>query len=115
MFNTPHGAICASLLPSVMKHNVKVIEELGSGSELKRRYREIARILTGDGEATISDGVNWLENLAEHLDIPGLGSMGITPSDFDQILAKAKSSSSMRKNPVELPDPVLHAILQEAY
>ena len=79
------------------------------------RYQEIAFILTGNEEASISDGVKWLELLAERLNIPGLGSMGISPSDFDRIVAKAKASSSMQKNPVDLSDSVLHAILEEAY
>mgnify|MGYP001040885275 CR=1 FL=1 len=115
MFNAPHGAICASLLPPVMRHNVMILEKQKSVGDFTHRYQEIASILTGGREASISDGVKWLEKLAEHLNIPGLGAMGISPSDFDQIIAKAKVSSSMQKNPVNLPDSILHAILEEAY
>lgn len=115
MFQAPHGAICASLLPSVMKYNVKELEEQDADDGYKQRYLEIARILTGDPDAKINDGATWLAALAESLNIPGLGAMGIEPSDFDRIITKAKVSSSMQKNPVNLPESLLRRILEEAY
>lgn len=115
MFNAPHGAICASLLPYVMKSNINALELEEASEEIRQRYVEIAKILTADPEAGVSDGVAWLAELAEQLNIPGLGAMGIEPSDFDQIIKKAKVSSSMQKNPVKLTDALLHAILEKAY
>ncbi len=115
MFNVSHGKICASLLPAVMKYNVQVIERQEISCDIKQRYIEIARILTGDPQADISDGVAWLEKFFKRLNIPGLSAMGIEISDFERIISKAKVSSSMQKNPVHLDDSTLYAILQEAY
>jgi alcohol dehydrogenase class IV len=115
MFDAPHGAICASLLPSVMKHNLKALEMEGSGGAIKARYQDIAILLTGNPRADVSEGVEWLKVLAQRLDISGLNKMGITPNDFDRIIAKAKVASSMQKNPVQLDDEVLAAILEEAF
>lgn len=114
MFEAPHGAICASLLPSVMKHNLKALEEQDMGGEIRVRYQEVAILLTGNPNAHISDGVKWLENLAQMLNIPGLKAMGISRKDFERIIAKAKVSSSMQKNPIQLGDQTLYAILEEA-
>ncbi len=115
MFNAPHGAICASLLPSVMKFNVKALEKQRSGATVKARYQEIAQILTNEQEAGVREGVAWLEALSHQLNIPGLSAMGIEKSDFSRIIEKAKVSSSMQKNPVCLEDEDLSAILEEAF
>jgi alcohol dehydrogenase class IV len=115
MFNAPHGVICASLLPQVMKYNVFVAQEQGGKTEITVRYRDIARWVTGDPEASIEDGVTWIAQLAESLEIPGLQALGIDREDFDRIIPKAQGSSSMQKNPLKLSESTLKAILQEAY
>ena len=115
MFDASHGAICASLLPYVMKFNVEALSQQQEGKEIKARYAEIAKILTGDPMADTKDGVAWLEQLAKQLRIPGLRSLGIHPSDFERIITKAKVSSSMQKNPIRLSDAALRAILEEAF
>lgn len=114
MFKAPHGVICASLLPYVMKYNVRVAADLGEQSVVQSRYQEIARWLTGDPNAHIEDGVSWIIELADELNIPGLGALGIERSDFDQIIEKSKISSSMQKNPFKLDKGILEAILIEA-
>ena len=115
MFNAPHGAICASLLPSVMKYNVQFLEKLKDGEKIRNRYQEISQLLTGNPQTTIEEGVRWVAELAEALGIPGLHAIGVEKFDFDQIIGKSKISSSMKKNPVVLDDVTLKAILTEAF
>ncbi|MBW6465199.1 MAG: iron-containing alcohol dehydrogenase [Brevefilum sp.] len=115
MFSAPHGVICASLLPSVMKYNVKVSATLEVNSDLGSRYQDIARWVTGDLNASIEDGVAWIAELATNLEIPGLRALGIERTDFPQIIEKSKVSSSMQKNPLRLDETILEAILAEAY
>ena len=115
MFNAPHGAICASLLPYVMKYNVKTVRSVKGMAETARRYQEVASWLTGDPDATAEDGVLWAEALADSLSIPGLHEIGIEKEDFPKIIEKSRVSSSMQKNPVELNEETLEAILNEAY
>lgn len=115
MFNAPHGAICASLLPHVMKYNVTALADHKGKGQVRSRYQDIAILLTGDPESDIEDGVRWIENLAESLKIPGLHEIGIKKEDFDQIIQQSKVSSSMQKNPVRLDESMLEAILTAAY
>lgn len=115
MFGAAHGVICASLLPYVMKYNVKFSAESGNYMELQSRYRNIAHWVTGNPDAEIEDGVRWVIELAEALEIPGLQSLGIERNDFDKIVENSKVSSSMQKNPVKLDEPTLKAILEEAF
>ena len=115
MFHAPHGAICASLIPYVMKYNVKALKEFVGGEAVRMRYAEIAQWLTGDVNAEIEDGVAWIAELAETLHIPGLRAFGIEKSDFQRIVEKASVSSSMQKNPIKLDESILESILNESY
>lgn len=115
MFDAPHGAICASLLPFVMKYNAAVLSTMESMAELHKRYEDIAQWVTGDKNASIDDGVAWIKNLSEKLEIPRLSAFGIETNDFPEITKRAKESSSMKANPVPLDEGLLMAILEEAF
>ena len=115
MFKASHGVICARLLPHVMKYNVKASENSQEKSQLQSRYRDIARWVTGNDQATIDDGVAWITELAYALEIPGLSALGIEKKDFDLIVEKSKVSSSMQKNPLKLDEGTLKNILTEAF
>lgn len=115
MFKAPHGAICASLLPYVMKYNASVLEGMPEMAHVSERFREVACWLTGDPNAQVGDGVAWIEKLAADLNIPGLRAIGVKKEDFPLIIEKSKVSSSMQKNPVGLDEEILEAILNEAY
>jgi alcohol dehydrogenase class IV len=106
MFNAPHGAVCAALLGPVMRANGR--------SVVSGRFEEIARRLTGNPAARIADGVEWVEKLTKDLNIPGLGRYGLRAQQFPELIAKAKSASSMRANPVALNDDELSEILHSA-
>ena len=105
MFQAAHGAICASLLPYVMKYNARVIQSLSGMDALLQRFRQVAAWVTGNPNASIDEGVKWLEDLAKSLQIPGLHAIGIERADFPRIIEKSKASSSMQKNPVKLDEP----------
>ena len=115
MFKIPHGVICASLLPFVMKYNVKISDNSQENGQMQSRYRDIARWVTGNSQATIDDGVASIKQLALELDIPGLSALGIDRNDFDLIVEKSKASSSMQKNLIDLDEATLLKILSEAY
>jgi alcohol dehydrogenase class IV len=116
MFKAPHGAICASLLPYVMKHNAEKIRSMDDPSlgAVVDRYEKVARWMTGNPNASIEDGVAFIEALAADLQIPGLREIGIQSDDFDRIIEKSKVSFSMQKNPICLDEATLKKILQEA-
>jgi alcohol dehydrogenase class IV len=115
MYAVPHGEICACLLSPVMKYNAKTLSKTVGKESIHHRYQEIAFWVTGVPHASIMDGIAWIENLAQELNIPSLRTMGIRREDFPEIIQKTKVSSSMQKNPVVLDDSTLQAILLEAY
>ncbi|MGC9523771.1 MAG: iron-containing alcohol dehydrogenase, partial [Anaerolineae bacterium] len=99
MYDAPHGAICGRLLPYVTVVNIRALESREPDNPALARYREIAAIFTADPEATVAEGIRWMEELRDVLDVPGLSAYGVTADDFPEIIEKAQRSSSMRGNP----------------
>ena len=114
MFPAPHGAVCAILLPGVMEANIRVLRERGEGDGPLARYRDVARLLTGSPKADAEDGMAWVRALVAELAIPPLSRFGMTAVDIPIVSARAKQASSMKGNPVVLPDDELAAILTDA-
>jgi alcohol dehydrogenase class IV len=113
MFDAPHGAICARLLPEVTAVNIRVLEERQPDGPALDRYREIAGWIVGEG-ASLVDLVDWLRELADELQIPRLSAYGATLADIPGIVEKARNASSMRANPLQLTDLELAGILEKA-
>jgi alcohol dehydrogenase class IV len=109
----PHGAICARLLPLVMRANLKSVRELNQ-TDLVTRFTQIAKTLTGHSDAHAEDAIPWLNALVTDLGIQRLGSFGIVSSQVDSLVQQSRQASSMRGNPVELSSGVLAEILHEA-
>ena len=114
MFHGAHGAICARLLPHVMATNVRALQQRLPGSPALRRYGEIARLLTGNEEASADDGVAWVHELCRTLEVPSLASYGMTRDDLAAVVEKSAAASSMRGNPLELTPEELREILELA-
>jgi alcohol dehydrogenase class IV len=114
MFPAPHGAVCAALLPHGMAMNLKVMRERDQENESFARYEEIARILTADAEAIAEDGVRWIAQLVEELQIPRLAAYGLTESDVPAVVEKAARASSMKANPIVLDTGELTEVLTRA-
>lgn len=114
MFKAPHGALCGCLLPNVMAINIRALRERAPGSEVLGRYEEIARILTGNPEATAEDGAAWVEQLVAQLQIPALSAYGVAPADFPAIIEKAVRASSMQSNPIALTGEEMEEVLRRA-
>ncbi len=114
MFQAPHGALCARLLPEVMQINIRVLSERAPARIYMDRYASIARILTSRQGAGVQDGVRWVKQLSERLVIPGLSVYGVKVALFPVIIEKAQQASSMKGNPVELTPEELVEILQLA-
>ena len=114
MFPAPHGAVCARLLPFVMEANVRALRARLPGSPALSRYDEVSRLLNGKTKAKAEEGVEWVQNLCADLNIPPLSRYGITEAAFPSIVAQAGKASSMKGNPVMLPEDELTEILRRA-
>lgn len=113
MFSIPHGVLCACLLPHVIEVNVKALKQRGS-LEFLSRYDDVARLLTGNPDAGATDGIDWIHDLCNALDVGPLLEFGTTKAHFPEMIAGAKRASSMKGNPVELTDEELMEILRKA-
>jgi len=114
LFDAPHGAVCAALLPHVMEVNIRALRARVPGGEALRRYDTVARLLTGRPEATAGDGVAWVADTCRALRIPPLGSYGIGEEHVATVLEHAVRSSSMKGNPIELAPQELREVLTRA-
>src|SRR5207245_108850 len=77
MFPAPHGAVCAALLPHVMELNLRALHHRQAENPATNRYKRVARLLTGDSNATADAGVRWVANLVKDFEIPRLSAYGI--------------------------------------
>ena len=114
MFEGPHGAVCAALLPHAMAVNVRALQARQPDSEALERFSEVAQILTGDEGATADDGVRWLQALVKELQIAPLSTYGLSEEDFPVLIEKSANSSSMQGNPIKLVEEELAEILRLA-
>jgi alcohol dehydrogenase class IV len=107
MFDAPHGAVCAALLPEAMEANRRALVGRGVAGRtpvpepLSKRYDEIV-------------SPSWVRDLRDQLQIPKLRAYGITEKDIPAICEKAAAASSMKANPIVLTREELENILQQA-
>ena len=108
MFDAPHGALCAALLPNVMEVNRGMIRgpagrgAVSAPTEIVRRFEEVVRIVGDLGE------------LVRALKIQPLRTYGVKRDSFPAIIEKAKATSSLKGNPLPLRDEDLREILERA-
>jgi alcohol dehydrogenase class IV len=110
---SPHGAVCAALLPHVLKANWRAVRKHGMPESLEK-FREAAVLLTGDAHATVEDAADWIGSLCAELAIPGLSGYGIGADHLNAIAEQARKASSMKANPVELTAAELAGIIRAA-
>ena len=114
MFNVPHGALCARLLPFAFQTNYQAIRRQAQYHDMLSRFDEVGQLLTGNPTAKATDAIKALTEISQQLHIPGLASLGITAADISEIIPKAKKASSMKGNPLPLTDEELAEILELA-
>lgn len=114
-FPAPHGAVCGVLLPHVVEANIRSFTRGDPGIQ---RYSDVGVALayqpTMDDEPAAQYVLDACRELAEEAALPPLRTYGVTESAIPEIVAMAKKSSSMRYNPVALPDEALARILRAA-
>jgi alcohol dehydrogenase class IV len=115
MFDAPHGAICARLLPFVMETNIQAMRSREPKNPALQRYWMIANrmeYLAGDWK--LEDGPAWVHRVCEKLHVPPLSKYGITSADIPAIVEKSAVASSMQGNPIKLTTEEMSQILANA-
>jgi len=113
MFEAPHGALCAALLPHVMAGNIAALRRRSQAPALAR-FDEVARLLTGRPGAVADDGVRLVTDLCVEFSVPRLAHYGITAAHVADVVPHAQRASSMKGNPVELTAAELEELLSAA-
>ncbi len=114
MFDSPHGAVCARLLPLVLETNLRALEARAPQSPLLARFDTLAQVLTDDSAAKAADGISWVQALCSELSVPPLSRYGMTSSHISDVVQKSMRASSMKGNPLVLEEAELVAILERA-
>jgi len=110
-FDAPHGAVCAALLPSVMRMNIRALRARAPQSAALVRYEEIARVITKSAGASAEEGAAAAGQLCAELEIPPLSAYGAGPEHVDALVEAASRASSMKANPIALTSEELREIL----
>ncbi|HEX8538732.1 MAG TPA: iron-containing alcohol dehydrogenase, partial [Cystobacter sp.] len=110
MYEAPHGAVCAALLPATMEVNLRALRARAPEHPSLARFQEVAALLTGRAEARAEEGIAWVRELCEALRVPGLGAYGLTEAEVPRLVARARAASSMKANPLPLTDEELTEI-----
>jgi alcohol dehydrogenase class IV len=112
--NAPHGAICASLLSNAMSVNIRAIQNRMPNHPVLERYIKIGKILTNNPSATFEKAILWVKNFCQHVKMQPLYSLGLTKTDFDNLIERAQQSSSLKGNPIILFNDEIRTILQDS-
>ena len=109
--DAPHGAICGRLLPEVLQVNR---QEMHRQSHDTTRFDEVAGWITTALGCPPDQAFARLGAQIYDWGLPRLGAFGLDQDDFPAIAEAAKSSSSMKANPVPLSSEQLLSILSRA-
>lgn len=110
----PHGALCGALLPAVLEVNLAAVADRAPRHPVRRRFDEVAALLTGRPDAAAADGVEWVRRTCVALGVPGLGHHGLEPDDVPAMAQAGQRASSMRANPIPLSDEEVAEILRRS-
>ncbi len=112
---SPHGAVCAALLPHAIALNLQALRKRAPTSPALPRFATLAQVLTGRDQASPEEGVLWIQELVRELATPSLRSLGVPRDAFQELAEKAAAASSMRANPLPLLHEELVALLEAAW
>jgi alcohol dehydrogenase class IV len=114
MFPAPHGAVCAALLPAVIRVNLRALRERQPGNPVINRYEQVARLLTNHPDAKADDSIEWVQGLVRDFQIPQLRTYGIGSEHIDELVSKVSNASSTKANPIVLTSAELREVLERA-
>lgn len=114
MLGAPHGALCAVLVPGVVRANSRALAARAPDHPSRPRLDEMARVLTGRASATAEDGAGWLRDAATEFGIRRLGAYGLTVTSIPDVIERGRRANSMKANPIDLTTEELSAVLDAA-
>jgi alcohol dehydrogenase class IV len=114
MLHAPHSALCAAVLPHGIAINIEALRQRARDHDALRKYREIARILTGDEAAQPENGADWIAALCQQLSISRLRAHGLVHRQIPELVEKTEAANSTKGNPIPLTADELTEIAERA-
>jgi len=114
-FPIPHGVACGTLVCAATRINIDAMLAREPENPALEKYTKVAELLCQQTFSTPEQAweelLRLLDDWTQQLQLPLLDDYGITPADFDHIVAHARGSS-MKTNPIVLGDEEIVAILE---
>lgn len=114
LHDAPHGALCAAVLPHGMAVNIRALRKRGHNRAALERYKDAARILSGDSHAEPEYGAAWVSNLCARMEVPPLRAYGLEGNQLPALVEKAAKANSMKGNPIQLTGEELSEVVSLA-
>lgn len=115
-FPIPHGVVCGTLVGAATRINIDAMLTREPDNPALGKYARVAELLCKRSFATQEQAweelLTLLDNWTERLQLPTLDHYGISPADFDHIVAHSRGSS-MKTNPIVLTDEEIEIVLKE--
>ncbi|MFH2091532.1 MAG: iron-containing alcohol dehydrogenase [Pseudomonadota bacterium] len=113
LFNIPHGAVCGTLLAQTTRHTIETLIHTDPNGVALKKYQEAFDLLDPSGLFQTSEKeshplVSLLNKWTDLLDMPTLGSYGVSFKDIDTIV----TATGQKNNPAQLSIEQLSQILQ---
>jgi alcohol dehydrogenase class IV len=117
MTGAPHGAVCAALLPAVLRMNLDIACQGKQPlcRQTMARINETALMLSRDVNSKTQDLITLIENMSTQQNVAGLEKLGVKRAEFPVIIEKSSRASSMKGNPFLLTAEQLFRILDESF
>jgi alcohol dehydrogenase class IV len=112
MTSGAHGALCARLLPVVLRTNWDALCERAPDHQARARLDDLGALLTDGRSSGVAAAIAWISELLEELSVPRLGAHGVVPAMIPALVQKAQRASSMQGNPIPLRDDEVGAIVE---
>jgi alcohol dehydrogenase class IV len=112
MYDAPHGALCACLLPHVTVVNTTAMQARDPQNPALARYQAIAEWITGQADTQAL--ADWLTTQIEVMQISPLSAYGVSESDFPTLIERSSRANSMKGNPIVLTPEEMEQILHAA-
>ena len=109
MTGAAHGAICGALLGPVLAAN-----RAAASGTARERLDEVCALLAEALGVAAERAPEALQAWSRAEGLPGLAALGVNEDRHAEIAAAAMTASSMKGNPVSLPDAALRGILAAA-
>jgi len=115
-FPAPHGVVCGTLVCAATRVNIDAMLAREPENPALEKYAKVAELLCQQTFSTQEQAweelLNLLEDWTQRLQLPLLDDYGITPADFDRIVAHSRGSS-MKTNPIVLSDEEIESVLAQ--